>query len=159
MTLGVQREKEKKKIKDGKGGFGQTFISCLVLTNRAGGAADTAASRASRKINAYGDTSAKARISILHVGLANMQNDRCSAQVAAAAVGGRSGCASGAALSLTAAPAPAPCAKSLRAPPSVIPSNARKRAAQKEHLSCSHPTCPVCLHSESHPGVAALGLK
>lgn len=79
----AERERKKKPTKNGKGSFGQTFISCLVLTNRAGGAAGTAAWRASCKINAYGDTSAKVHISILHVGLANMQNKRCAAQAAA----------------------------------------------------------------------------
>jgi len=103
---------------------------------------DTAASRASRQINAYRDTSAKEHISILHAGLANTQNERCSAQ-AVAAGGGRSGRAWGATLSPPAAPAPAPCTKSLTAPGQLSPLTAANTLLQQS-ISRPHPSSSPC---------------
>lgn len=70
----ADRERKKKK-KNEKGSFGQTFISRLVLTNRAGGAADAAASRASRQTDAYRDAAAKAHAETRCGGLANAPNE------------------------------------------------------------------------------------
>lgn len=67
-------ERGRKEIKNERSSFGQTFISHLVLPNRAGGAVGTAASTASCKINAYGGTLAKRHVSTSHIKLENVTN-------------------------------------------------------------------------------------